>query len=96
MTGAGSRSAVVLCDWRGAEAPEAMLGQREREVAAGMSGTRRREWIQTRLTAMAALGRLSWLTVVEVLPDAVGSPQAVAPDRVAVGVDVDHDARERR
>jgi 4'-phosphopantetheinyl transferase EntD len=90
MTGAGSRSTVVLCDWQGTEAPEAMLGPRERELAGGMSGTRRRQWIQTRLTAKAALGLLSWPTAVEILPDAVGAPCVAGPYATAVGLSLSH------
>ncbi|CCK32370.1 hypothetical protein BN159_7991 [Streptomyces davaonensis JCM 4913] len=68
---------VLSCDWRSREAPEELLGRRERAQAAVLPGpARRREWVRSRLTGKAALRLVTGERGVQILtaPDGAPSP----------------------
>ncbi len=80
---------VVGCDWAGAEAPERLLGEREREHAAGLGGPRRVEWVRARLTAKAAVRWATGRGGVQLLPaGAHGAPLVLGRSGAAAPVTV--------
>ena len=74
MSPDGARVLVVGCDWAGRHAPEELLGDRERSHAEALTGTRRAEWVRTRLTAKAAVHWATGDRGVQILPDPGGAP----------------------
>lgn len=81
------RIVVVHCDWAGQQAPETLLGPRERARAARLGGPRRIEWVRTRLTAKAAVHWTAGVPGAEILTGPGGAPQVQnAPSRIAVSL----------
>ncbi|MFH9005890.1 4'-phosphopantetheinyl transferase family protein [Streptomyces afghaniensis] len=69
---------VLSCDWRSYEAPEELLGPRERAQAAALPGpARRREWVRGRLTAKAAVRLATGAHSTQILTSVGGAPRAV-------------------
>ncbi len=75
MSPDGAPVLVVSCDWAGRDAPEELLGERERAHAEGLTGARRAEWVRTRLTAKAAVHWATGDRRVQILPDPGGAPR---------------------
>lgn len=83
---------VVSCDWRGHEAPEALLGRCERICAAALpEPARRQEWVRARLTAKAAVRSVTAGASVQIVADADGAPRVAAAAHVPpVSVSLSH------
>jgi 4'-phosphopantetheinyl transferase len=67
---------VLSCDWRSGEAPEELLGHRERAQAAVLPGpARRTEWVRSRLTAKAAVRLATGFAGPQILMAPDGAPR---------------------
>lgn len=67
---------VLSCDWRSREAPEELLGRRERAQALLLTGlARREEWVRSRLTAKAAVRLATGFAGTQILTAPDGAPR---------------------
>ncbi|MEE1753802.1 4'-phosphopantetheinyl transferase family protein [Streptomyces sp. SP18CS02] len=87
-----ARILVLTCDWQEYRAPEELLGDDERALAAALPDTgRRQEWVRARLTAKAAVRLLGRLDAVQVLPASDGAPRIRAGSaRLPLSVSLSH------